>query len=238
MQCVILAGGLGTRMRPRTETVPKSLLDVLGRPFIDHQLEWLAAHGTRDIVLSVGHLGELIEAHVADGSRFGVRVRYVNEGSTLRGTAGALRFALDQGALAEEFLLTYGDSYLPVDFAAVGVAFQSSQKPALMTVFKNGGRWDTSNVVFDPNSGAIALYDKKRALRPASDYRYIDYGLLGLRRTVIENEVPPAGPFDLADVLGPLSQRGELAGLEVKERFYEIGSPAGLADLEALLGGP
>src|SRR6187399_822153 len=161
MQCVILAGGLGTRMRPRTETVPKSLLEVAGRPFIDHQLAWLAAHGTREVVLSVGHLGEMIEAHVGDGSRFGVSVRYVSEGSALRGTAGALRLALDQGVLDEEFLLTYGDAYLPVDFAAVAAAFQHSGKEALMTVFENEGRWDTSNVVFDRVSSLVALYDKQ-----------------------------------------------------------------------------
>jgi NDP-sugar pyrophosphorylase family protein len=235
VQCVILAGGLGTRMRPRTETVPKALLEVNGRPFVEHQLEWLATHGVRDVLFSVGHLGEQIEAHVGEGARFGVAVRYVNEGSTLRGTAGALRLAADQGALADEFLLTYGDSYLPIDFGAVAATFQRSGRPALMTVFHNEGRWDTSNVVFDAESSQIVLYDKSRTRRPASDYRYIDYGLSALRRSVIERDVPPDQKFDLADVFRPLSERGELFGYVVGERFYEIGSPAGLADLEALL---
>jgi NDP-sugar pyrophosphorylase family protein len=227
MQCVILAGGLGTRMLPFTETMPKALLPVLGRPFIDHQLEWLAAHGTRELVLSVGYLGEQIEAHVGDGARFGV----------LRGTAGALRLALDQGVLADEFLLTYGDSYLPVDFAAVAAAFRSAGKLGLMTVFANEGRWDTSNVVFDREASLVTLYDKSRTLRPASDYCYIDYGISALRRSVIEREVPSGVRHDLADVFRPLSQQGELAGLEIRQRFYEIGSPAGLADLESFLGG-
>jgi NDP-sugar pyrophosphorylase family protein len=237
MQCVILAGGLGTRMRPHTETVPKSLLPVLGRPFIEHQLAWLAAHGTRDILLSVGHLGEQVESHVGDGARFGVSARYVNEGSTLRGTAGALRLAYEQGALEERFLLTYGDSYLPIDFAVVAGAFERSGKLALMTVFENQGRWDTSNVVFERESRVIELYDKSRTLRPPSDYRHIDYGLSALERRVIEQEVPSGVRYDLADVFRPLSQRGELAGFEVSERFYEIGSSTGLADLEAYLGG-
>jgi NDP-sugar pyrophosphorylase family protein len=237
MQCVILAGGLGTRMRPRTETVPKSLLEVAGRPFVDHQLVWLAAHGVTDVVLSVGYLGEMIEAHVGDGSRFGVAVRYVSEGATLRGTAGAVRLAADEGALAEEFLLTYGDSYLPIDFGAVGAAFRASGAPALMTVFENAGRWDTSNVVFDEAAGRIVLYDKSRTLRPAEEFRYIDYGLSALRRSVIEREVPRGERYDLADVFRGLSQRGELAGYRVRERFYEVGSPQGLADLDALLGG-
>jgi NDP-sugar pyrophosphorylase family protein len=236
MQCVILAGGLGTRMRPRTETLPKSLLEVRGKPFVDHQLAWLAAHGVSEVLLSVGHLGEQLEAHVGDGSRYGVAVAYVNEGATLRGTAGALALAAERGALAEEFLLTYGDSYLPIDFGAVANAFQRSGKPALMTVFHNEGRWDTSNVVFDAATETIALYDKSRTRRPASDYRYIDYGLSALRREVIEREVPRGTKYDLADVFRPLSERGELAGYLVRERFYEIGSPSGLADLEALLG--
>jgi NDP-sugar pyrophosphorylase family protein len=235
MQCVILAGGLGTRMRPRTETVPKALLDVCGRPFVDHQLAWLAGHGVSEVVLSVGHLGEQIEAHVGDGTRYGLPVRYVNEGPVLLGTAGALRLAVERGVLADEFLLTYGDSYLPIDFGAVASAFRNSRKPALMTVFHNEGRWDTSNVVFDAASSNIVLYDKSRTRRPASDYRYIDYGLSALRRSVVERDVPPSGKYDLADVFRPLSERGELAGYVVTERFYEVGSPAGLADLEALL---
>ena len=235
MQCVILAGGLGTRMRPRTETIPKSLLEVRGRPFVDHQLEWLATHGVHDVLLSVGYLGEQLEAHVGDGVRYGLAVRYVNEGPTLRGTAGALRLAADQGALEDEFLLTYGDSYLPIDFCAVADAFRRSARPALMTVFHNEGQWDTSNVVFDAESSSIVLYDKSRTRRPPSDYRYIDYGLSALHRSVIERDVPRDQKYDLADVFRPLSERGELAGYLVTERFYEVGSPAGLADLEALL---
>lgn len=237
MQCVILAGGLGARMRPRTETVPKALLEAAGRPFVDHQLTWLATHGVTEVVLSIGYLGEMIEAHVGDGAQFGLAVRYVREGATLRGTAGAVRLAADEGALAEEFLLTYGDSYLPIDFGAVGAAFRASGAPALMTVFENAGRWDTSNVIFDEAAGKILLYDKARALRPAEDFRYIDYGLSALRRSVIEREVPRGERYDLADVFRGLSQRGELAGYRVRERFYEVGSPAGLADLDALLGG-
>lgn len=235
MQCVILAGGLGTRMRPHTETVPKALLEVAGRPFVDHQLAWLATHGVSSVVLSLGHLGERIEAHVGDGSRYGIPVRYVREGSTLRGTAGALRLALERGVLDAEFLVVYGDSYLPIDFAAVASAFRASALPALMTVFANEGRWDTSNVVFDEAAARLVVYDKQRKLRPAEDFRHIDYGLSAFRRSVIERDVPPGVRYDLADVMRDLSVRGELFGLSVTERFYEIGSPEGLAELERLL---
>ena len=230
MQCVILAGGLATRMRPLTERIPKALIPVVGRPFIDHQLDWLAGHGVTDVVLSVGYKGDAIRSHVGDGGRYGLRARVVDEGETLRGTAGALRLALDEGALEESFLVTYGDSFLPIDFAAVFDAFQASGKPALMTVFRNVGRWDTSNVIFDGRM--VTLYDKQRRTRPAADFAFIDYGLSALARRVIADQVPAGGSSDLATLFHGLSVRGELAGFEAAHRFYEIGSPAGLEDFE------
>lgn len=236
MQCVVLAGGLGTRMHPVTETIPKALIPVAGSPFVHHQLRWLATHGVTDVVLSIGHLGELLEAEVGDGSRFGIPVRYVREGSTLRGTAGALRLAYDEGVLADEFLVTYGDSYLPIDFAAVFAAFRDARREALMTVFHNEGRWDTSNVIFDETQKLVTLYDKHHALRPGHEFRYIDYGLSALSRDVIARDVPRDQKSDLAQVFHSLSLRQELAGLLITERFYEIGSFDGLAALEAYLG--
>lgn len=234
MQCVILAGGKGTRMYPLTKTSPKALLPVAGKPFIEHQLGWFAAHGVTDILLSIGHLGEMIVDCVGDGSHLGVRVRYVREEGPLLGTAGALRLALSQGALAQSFLLTYGDSYLPVDVAAISRAFRASNKPALMTVFHNHDQWDTSNVIFDAQTSLVTLYDKSRQLRPG-EYQYIDYGLSALQREVVERLVPEHGAYDLAEVFRHLSVHGELAGYRVNQRFYEIGSPAGLSDLEQYL---
>jgi NDP-sugar pyrophosphorylase family protein len=228
MQCVILAGGLATRMRPLTESIPKALIPVEGQPFVDHQLAWLAEHGVSDVVLSIGYRGDALRAHVGDGARFGVRVRYVDEGTELRGTAGALRLALAEGVLEESFLVTYGDSFLPVDFAAVYAAFVRAAKPALMTVYRNHGRWDTSNVIFE--DGVVVLYDKHHRVRPAADFPFIDYGLMAFARRTVAEEIPAAGKADLADLLHALSRRGELAGMEVAERFYEIGSPAGLED--------
>jgi len=228
MQCVILAGGLATRMRPLTERIPKALIPIAGRPFIDHQLDWLAGHGVTDVVLSVGYKGDAIRAHVGDGGGYGLRARIVDEGENLRGTAGALRLALDEGALEESFMVMYGDSYLPIDFSAVFQAFQASGKPALMTIFRNEGQWDTSNVIFD---GETVLYDKQRKTRPAADFTFIDYGLSVLSRRVIADEIPAGVKADLATLFHTLSVRGELAGLEMAERFYEIGSPGGLEDL-------
>src|SRR4051812_12442912 len=198
MQCVILAGGLATRMRPLTEAIPKALIPVAGAPFIDHQLAWLARHGVTQVVLSIGYRGDMLRAHVGDGARFGLRVRYVDEGTDLRGTAGALRLALDQGALEEAFLVTYGDSFLPIDFDEVWRTFRASGRPALMTVFANHGRWDTSNVIFDGTS--VVLYDKQHRTRPAADFTYIDYGLSALAREVVVGEIAAGTKADLADL--------------------------------------
>ncbi len=226
MQCIILAGGLGTRMRPLTDICPKTLLPVHGRPFAYHQLSWLAWQGVTDVVYSIGHQGGLIRRYW-DSTPSPVRsIRYVDEGEKLRGTGGALHLALDQGVLDESFLVIYGDSFLPVEFAPVWRAFESSRMPALMTVLRNQGQWDRSNVIY--KNGRVLLYDKGGG--PAM--QYIDYGLSAFRRELFR-DTPEV--FDLAVLLGELSRSNRLAGFEVAERFYEIGSPQGLADLEHYL---
>ncbi|HTZ09626.1 MAG TPA: sugar phosphate nucleotidyltransferase, partial [Acidimicrobiales bacterium] len=149
MQCLVLAGGLGTRMLPVTEQVPKCLLEVAGRPFAHWQLEWLASEGVDRVVFSIGHLGQAVRREVGDGSRFGVRVDYVDEGPELRGTGGAVRLAVEGGGLDESFFVLYGDSYLTVDLGAVARTFARRGAEALMTVFRNRGRWERSNAVFD-----------------------------------------------------------------------------------------
>lgn len=232
-QIVILAGGLGTRLWPLTEKVPKALIEIAGRPFVHWQLEWLAACGIRDVILSVGYLGHLIEAAVGDGSRWGVQVQYAFEGEVLRGTGGALRFVLDQGLLKEKFLVTYGDSYLPIDFMDVWTCFTQSGKSGLMTVLKNEEKWDASNAVF--NGSEVVLYDKRKGIDKPPGMTFIDYGLLGLCREAVQSEYAPGQKADLADLLHRLSVQGDLAGYEVKSRFYEIGSVSGIQDLNHLL---
>lgn len=235
MQCAILAGGLGTRIRSITgDAIPKALIPVAGRPFVDRQLEWLSRTGVTEVVFCIGHLGGQLRDFTGDGARWGLRIRYVDEGRTLRGTAGALRMAADQGALEERFLLTYGDSYLPVSFQEVWDAFLRSGKPALMAVFRNGGRWDRSNV--QARADGTVRYEKGiPAGTPGFDF--IDYGVSALERRALLERVPAGEVVDLAGVLGALGREGLLAGHEVHQRFYEVGSPEGLADLEAFLRG-
>jgi MurNAc alpha-1-phosphate uridylyltransferase len=229
MQCVILAGGIGSRMWPETRTIPKTLLPVAGRPFAAWQLEWLAGSGIESVVYCVGYLAGDIESYVGDGSDWGLAVSYVNEGEDLRGTAGALRLSHDEGVLAEDFLVLYGDSWLQVDPATVLTDARNRPEPALMTVHRNDGQWDTSNVIFDGQR--VVRYAKGLAERPA-DMCWIDYGLTALRRDVIAERVPAGTVADLAPLLTALADEGRLAGYDVPERFYEIGSVEGRRELE------
>jgi NDP-sugar pyrophosphorylase family protein len=225
----ILAGGLATRLGPLTKQTPKCLLEVSGRPFVHHQLRQLRDRGVRRVVLCLGYLGEQVTEAVGDGSAFGLEVAYSFDGPELRGTAGAIRRALP--LLGEAFFVLYGDSYLECRYADVQAAFEDAGKLALMTVFHNEGRWDTSNVEF--RDGRILAYDKVDRT-PAMEY--IDYGLGVLDRRAME-VVPESGSCDLATVYQQMLRRGELAGFEVSERFYEIGSVAGLEETRAHLAG-
>jgi len=218
----ILAGGLATRLHPITETMPKSLIDLAGKPFIVRQLDYLRRQGITHVVLCVSYLGEKVESVVGDGSAFGLCVRYSWDGPHLMGTGGALRQALP--LLGEQFFVFYGDSYLPIDFQAVESDFLESGKPALMTVMKNVGKWDKSNVLF--LDGCITEYNKRT---PKPEMEHIDYGLGVLSASILE-DAPGNEPFDLADIYHRLSLQGALAGYEVFERFYEIGSHKGLEE--------
>jgi NDP-sugar pyrophosphorylase family protein len=222
----ILAGGLATRLRPITEKIPKSLVPVAGRPFLSHQLEMLHARGLRHVVLCIGFLGEMIQ-HEFGNEAFGVKLDYSFDGEKLLGTGGALKRALPK--LGGEFFVLYGDSYLPLQYAPVAEFFHRSGKLGLMTVYRNEGKYDASNVVF--RDGEIVFYDKKAKL---PEMRHIDYGL-SLFKSWVFAAYAADQVFDLAEVMGKLVREKQLAGYEVLERFYEMGSPTGLVELENLL---
>ncbi|MFT3773195.1 MAG: NTP transferase domain-containing protein [Minicystis sp.] len=231
-QVVILAGGLGTRMLPRTERIPKLLLPVAGRPFAEHLLARLAACGLGDVVLCIGHLGAAVRAALGDGRALGVRLAYVEDGDRLLGTAGALRRALP--LLDETFLVTYGDSYLPFDYRAplLDLRAHAGHDGALgtMAVFRNDDTLDRSNT--EVRGDIVIRYEKRprdAARDPSLDH--IDYGATALRREVIA-ALPADEPHDLSAVQRALAAAGRLRAYAAAERFYEIGSPEGLADLE------
>ena len=227
LSVAILAGGLATRLGPLTEAIPKSLISIDGAPFVAHQLRLLQRNGIQNVVLCVGHLGPMIEREIGDGGKFEMKVEYSYDGPALLGTAGAIRNALPK--LGGSFLVMYGDSYLACDYSAVEQEFLRRGKLGLMTVFRNDGHWDASNVEFE--EGRILAYSKKNR---SARMRYIDYGL-GVFHADAFNRTRAA---DLADVYAELLRASELAAVEVHERFYEIGSPAGLKEMASFLSQP
>jgi len=237
----LLSGGLAVRMRPDTINLPKAMLPAAGKPFIGHQLNLLRDKGASRLMLCLGYLGEMIEQYVGDGSRFGLSVSYSYDGEKLLGTGGALKKAAR--GIDGPFFVLYGDSYLDVDYAKIEEAFRRSGAAykGLMTVYRNEGRWDSSNVVFE--GGGIVRYSKKDR---RGDMKYIDYGLgilsaraldeFGRGCSQIEQDCSNGSPaFDLADVYEKLAEQRLLLGYEVFERFYEIGSTEGLKEFEQMM---
>jgi NDP-sugar pyrophosphorylase family protein len=234
LPCLVLGGGAGTRMRPATDSVPKPLLRIGREPFVVHQLRWLAAQGVTDVVYSIGYLGHMIRHALSARDDLGCTVRFVDEGDTRLGTGGAVRLAVDHDALTSPFFVLYGDSYLLLDLATVAADFERREPEALMTVFRNDGRWDTSNTVFD--RGWVVRYDKDEPDPAAAGMRHIDYGLSILRCDSVSARIPTGRRSDLAEFFRTMSAEGGLAGYEVHDRFFEIGSPRGLAELVEHLG--
>jgi NDP-sugar pyrophosphorylase family protein len=221
----ILAGGLGSRLGERVADTPKPLLEVAGEPFLLHQLRLLSSHGAGEVVLCVGYRGEQIQSRIGE-ERFGMAIRYSFDAPGLDGTLGAIRRALP--LLGERFLVLYGDTYLRIDYRAVARRWAESGLPAVMTVLRNEGRWDTSNVVY--RDGMVLRYDKRS---PTPEMRWIDYGLGGLTAQSLEQV--PASEGELAALYERLAERGELLGFEASERFYEIGTTRALMETDAFL---
>jgi NDP-sugar pyrophosphorylase family protein len=223
----ILAGGLATRIRPMTQSVPKALLNIAGKPFIFHQLELLRKQGADRVVLCLAHLAEQVVAAVGNGREFGLAIEFSFDGDELLGTGGALKQALP--LLGESFFVLNGDSYLRCSLAAIQTAFERARRPALMTILRNDGRWDRSNVVF--RNGELIEYDKT-SWRPGMTH--IDFGLSVLSSGVFSH-YRETRVIDLSDICRDLSKAGQLAAVEVSDRFYEVGSVQGIQDTEAYL---
>jgi len=227
MQMVILAGGLAKRMRPLTLKLPKSMLQIKGRPFLEYQLELLKEYEIKDILLCVGYKGELIKDHFGDGRKFGVNLSYSFDGDKLLGTAGALKKAYK--LLGENLFLMYGDSFLPYDYQKIEESFKRSNKLSLMVAYKNQNRFDKSNILI--SEGLIKLYDKTLH---GEKLQYIDAGLSILKKEVL-NLVPEEEPYDLEELYRTLISEEEMSAFEVKQRFYQIGSFEGLEEFKNLV---
>ncbi len=228
MQAVILAGGLGTRLRPMTEKIPKAMTPVRGRPFIEYQIELLKAAGVDELVICVGHLGDMIERHVGNGRKFGLSVSYSHDGATLLGPAGALKRA--EPLVQERFFVTYGDAYLRAPYRSIMDSLAGSDRLGIMTVFRNYGKYGRSDVSVD--GGFVVRYDKGGG----SGLEWVNFGISALRKGALAL-IPAGRACGEEEFYGSLISRKELLAFPVEERFYEIGNPASLAEFERFISG-
>jgi MurNAc alpha-1-phosphate uridylyltransferase len=219
---VILAGGFGTRLYPLTQSIPKSMVKINGIPFIDYQLKLLAKQACEEVILCVSYKSELIQDFVGDGSRYGLAVKYSHDGRDQLGTGGAIVKALP--SLGENFIVLYGDSFLPTSLKTIAEAHLHGSKSATMAVFFNDNNYATSNVLF--SNGVLKFYSKTK---PNHLYTHIDYGVTVFKKSIFKRYAREQN-LDLADICSELSATSDLAGYEVFERFYEVGSPTGIQD--------
>jgi len=230
LSVAILAGGLATRLRPLTENLPKSMVMVADRPFIQHQIELLKSCGLQRFVLCVGYKGEMIESFLGDGSQLGVDIRYSYDGDRQLGTGGAIKKALKQ--LEGEFFVLYGDSYLPINYEKMANSFvNGGNYQGMMSIYHNSNQRERSNVrlMNDPE----IYYDKHSACED-NEMEFIDYGVSILKKSAFDS-ISINTEFDLATLYNQLSKQRLLIGWEVHEPYYEIGSFAGIAELSNFL---
>jgi NDP-sugar pyrophosphorylase family protein len=228
IKVAILAGGLGKRLGSLTLDTPKSMIKINNKPFIEWQLNLLSKKGVREVVFCTSHYSQIIKDYVEDGKRFNIEVKYSDDGPDQLGTGGAIKNAID--ILGDSFMVMYGDSYLDIDYSEVEKVFGEINFPAMMTIYKNKGKYDLSNVLFE--NSIIKKYSKKNV---NSNLQYIDFGL-SLFKSEVFKEIKKGTYLDLADLCEELAENGKLAGFEVKNRFYEVGSKEGIEDFSRYLG--
>jgi NDP-sugar pyrophosphorylase family protein len=226
MTLVILAGGMATRLYPVTLEIPKSLIDINGKPFIQHQIDLLRSKGISNVVLCLGNFAKPIEDYLGDGSSNSVNVKYSYDGETLLGTGGALKKAFP--LVSDPFMILYGDSFLNIEYIDILNYFNNFDKSGLMTVLKNENKWDKSNIIF--RDGNIIKYDKV----DDAEFEYIDYGFSILRKEAFTPYME-SDKFDLKDVFKDLISKNQMLGYEVYNRFYEIGSFKGIEETKEYL---
>jgi NDP-sugar pyrophosphorylase family protein len=218
----ILAGGYATRLGSLTSEIPKCLLEIGGRPFVDWQLDLLVKNGYNEFVFCLSYKSALVQEYLGDGSQKGISIQYSLDGERQLGTGGAIQKALPK--LGGEFGVIYGDSYLPIDYFNVEQFFLNTQSKAVMTVYKNQNQFDASNVMFidgkliDYEKGANNVY-----------MQHIDYGITFFRESAFYPWADQSS-FDLSIVCNQLAKNNQLYGFEVFDRFYEIGSVQGIEE--------
>ena len=221
---VILAGGLATRLRPLTEKIPKSMLIIDDKPFVYYQLKLFEISGVKQVHFCLGFLGEIVEEYIKENFAESFILSFSYDKDPLLGTGGAIVNAFS--FLPETFFITYGDSYLDINYKDVYITYMDKRDEniGLMTVFRNSGKWDESNVIF--TNDMIELYSKKNK---TSLMNYIDFGLGILSKCHFSKKIA-GNNFDLSEIYETLSIKKKLYGFEVFNRFYEVGSFSGIDD--------
>jgi MurNAc alpha-1-phosphate uridylyltransferase len=225
----ILAGGLATRIKPISDSIPKSLVEIHGKPFLEWQLQLLEQNHCERVVICVSHKSELIEEFVRSRDKSGLDIHLSWDGSQRLGTGGALINA--RTLLGPAFMVLYGDSYLPVDFIEISNFFSKSNALSLMTVLRNTNGVEPSNVNYE--NDYVLKYDKKN---PDRSMTFIDFGLNAFKAEVFD-DYSTNSPLDLSDIQSALATRRELLGYEVNQRYYEVGSFQGIEDFKKYIGG-
>lgn len=230
MQAVILAGGLGTRLRPVTEKIPKAMVSINGKPFLRHLLELLGEQNISDILLCTGYLGEQVKAYFGDGKSLELRIKYREEKGALLGTGGALKQA--QSLMAEHCLVLNGDTYLPIDYNEMAVTYFGRGKKALTAVYANQKNTGVKNNLALSGDDTVTRYDKGGT---GPGLNYVEAGALIIQRQALDL-IPDKYPVAIEKGLYPslIAQR-ELGAYITNQRFYDIGTPEQVLVFEEFL---
>ena len=223
MQIVILCGGLATRLGDLAKNTPKSMIQIKDKPFLEYQIENVKKHSITDIVLCVGHLSEQIEDYFGSGEKLGVNINYSYDKDKPLGPIGALKNA--ETLLQDPFFIMYGDSYIFVDFKKVYTYFSKQDKLALMTIYQNFDKFDSSNII--TNHKLVTKYGGEKT----KETTYIDYGVSLLKKKILE-DIPADTFYSTNDLFSKLVRQKELLAYEIKKRFYHIGTPEALEEFK------
>lgn len=234
-QAIVLAGGMATRLYPITKDIPKCLIPFSGRPFVDYQLAWMSKNGVDRVTFILGYLSGQAVSHLKTLDFPSLKIDWIEEGPSRMGTGGAISLALKQGAIKDDFLIVYGDSFLPISFSDVWLASKLRQSTALMTVLHNRGQFDRSNCKVIGNK--VALYSKDTAVQSRHEFQHVDYGVTFWTQAAFKEFAPAKDVWDLAEIIEPMASCGKLDALVMDQRFYEIGSSDGIRDFQDLVDG-
>jgi len=218
-QIVIIAGGLATRLQPITETIPKSMVLLKGKPFFEYQIELCKKNGVREIIFCGGHLWEQVNNYFGNGEKFGVKIIYSIENEKLD-TGGAVKNAFEH--LDDEFFVMYGDSYLTLDWQKAYKFLKKSGAKGLMTTYENNWHPEPSNVLVG-GGGYIKEYNKEK---PGKEMRFIEYGINIFPKDIIKKI--PGKSFPISRYFDFLIKRGQLVSYPSKDRFFEVGCFEGI----------